>query len=57
MAVKVFTKFKLFVPIKCSRNLNSASFSEHDYQVASAGVHVVGKKHQSYLNSKLLEGF
>lgn len=45
MARKVFTEFELFVPIKCSGNVNSVSFPEHGYQLASTGAHVVGNKH------------
>ena len=50
--LKVFTELELFVPIKCSRNLNSASFPKHGYQLATAGVHAVGNKHESYLDLK-----
>lgn len=52
MAMKVFTELELFVPVKRGRNLNSASFPEHGYQLASAGAHVVGSKHESDLGLK-----
>lgn len=52
MAMKVFTEFKLFVPIKCGRNLNSASFPVHGYQLASVGAHGVGNEHNSDFDLK-----